>query len=92
MNFASSIVKLTFFSDSFPFIAKGGGIKDGTYLQGNVSINYQCKNPFHSNKENKKIIRFNIHKSFPLNLVLKDTSNLKLLEFSMGNPANSTIT
>lgn len=24
---------LTFFSDSFPLAAKGGGMKDGTYLQ-----------------------------------------------------------
>ena len=25
--------KLTFFSDSFPLVAMGGGMKDGTYLQ-----------------------------------------------------------
>jgi hypothetical protein len=28
---------LTFLSGSFPFVANGGGIKDGTYLQININ-------------------------------------------------------
>lgn len=36
----SAISILTFLSESFPLAAKGGGMKDGTYLQKSYSINF----------------------------------------------------
>lgn len=65
----ASIAILTFLSDSFPLVANGGGIKDGTYLQININdeLPYQfTKNTFDWLKYKNYLI--SIFKAIPRSL------------------------